>query len=136
MAPRQPTSAEALVGSLSAHRRSAALLDVGSGLGYFSLAAAARGHRVISYEWGESAVPLLRASIAHNGFGPRVELRTARVGGRGEEFCRTLTEREIVRRDARRWSEVAAGAVPGPGPGAGGAGRACLLLLAMSSNAL
>lgn len=96
--PRQPTSAEALVGSLSAHRRSAALLDVGAGLGYFSLAAAARGHRVISYEWGKSSGSLLRASITHNGFEPRVELRTAQLGGRGEAFCRALAEHEIAAR--------------------------------------
>lgn len=107
--PRQPTSAEALVGSLAAHRRSAALLDIGAGLGYFSLAAAARGHRVISYEWDDAATALLRASMAHNGFSDRMELRTTRLGGRGEAFCRVLAEREAAgvggRFSATPWGE-------------------------------
>ena len=92
--PRTPTAAEALVGSLAAHRRSAALLDVGAGLGYYSLAAAARGHRVIAYEAEAAASGLFDASVAHNGFGPRVDLRRVRLGGKGEAFCRALVASE------------------------------------------
>ena len=104
---KQPTSAEALVGSLSAHRRSAALLDVGAGAGYFTLAAAARGRRVVSYEWAPAERGLLRAGVAHNGFGDVVDVRATRVGGRGEAHCAALvaTEEARVEEEARRAAE-------------------------------
>ena len=106
-AAKQPTSAEALVGSLSAHRRSAALLDVGAGAGYFTLAAAARGRRVVSYEWAPAERGLLRAGVAHNGFGDVVDVRATRVGGRGEAHCAALvaTEEARLEEETRRAAE-------------------------------
>ena len=95
------------MGSLSAHRRSAALLDVGAGAGYFTLAAAARGRRVVSYEWAPAERGLLRAGVAHNGFGDVVDVRATRVGGRGEAHCAALvaTEEARVEEEARRAAE-------------------------------
>ena len=99
--PRAPTSAEALVGSLSARDspRGGVLVDVGAGLGFFSLAAAARGHPAIAFEWG-GGDELFRASVAHNGFGKLVDVRTVRVGGRGEEYCRAIARAETAARKA------------------------------------
>jgi len=102
--PKAPTSAEALVGSLSSARGRGSreggggvLLDVGAGLGLFSLAAAARGFPVIAYEWG-GGDELLEASVAHNGFGELVDVRVVRVGGRGEEYCRAIASAETAAR--------------------------------------
>ena len=84
---KQPTSAEALVGSLSAHRRSAALLDVGAGAGYFTLAAAARGRQVVSYEWAPPSAGYSAPASRSGAFGDVVDVRATRVGGRGEAHC-------------------------------------------------
>ena len=119
-AARRPTSADALVGSLEPSSSSredggdgdanddvvvedetedAALVDVGAGLGYFSLAAASRGFRALAVEPDASARELLAASAAHNGFEREMDLRAARVGGGGEAFCAALVSAE--RRRAR-----------------------------------
>ena len=102
--PKAPTSAEALVGSLSSARGRGSreggggvLLDVGAGLGLFSLAAAARGFPVIVYEWN-GGDELLEASVAHNGCGELVDVRVVRVGGRGEEYCRAIASAETAAR--------------------------------------
>ena len=95
--PIAPTSAEALVGSLSSSGVGGVLLDVGAGLGFFSLAAAARGFPVIAYEWN-GGDELLEASVAHNGFGELVDVRVVRIGGRGEEYCRAIASAETAAR--------------------------------------
>ena len=95
--PKAPTSAEALVGSLSSSGGGGVLLDVGAGLGFFSLAAAARGFPVIAYEWN-GGDELLEASVAHNGCGELVDVRVVRIGGRGEEYCRAIASAETAAR--------------------------------------
>ena len=95
--PKAPTSAEALVGSLSSSGVGGVLLDVGAGLGFFSLAAAARGFPVIAYEWN-GGDELLEASVAHNGCGELVDVRVVRIGGRGEEYCRAIASAETAAR--------------------------------------
>ena len=50
------------------------LVDVGAGEGFFSLAAAARGHRALAFEAAPRSAEALRASVAYNGFGGRVEV--------------------------------------------------------------
>lgn len=113
-----PTSAEALVGSLETFRstgtaaaargETAALVDVGAGLGYFSLAAASRGFRALALEPDASARELLAASAAHNGFETRVDVRAARVGGGGEAFCAALVRAEKAKaRDAGGFASAA-----------------------------
>lgn len=54
------------------------LLDVGAGSGYFSMAAAARGHRVIAFELSPRSLLSFEASIAYNGFQDRIVLHKAR----------------------------------------------------------
>ena len=44
------------------------LVDIGAGNGYFSLAAAARGHRAIAFELSNSSLASFEASVAYNGF--------------------------------------------------------------------
>ena len=123
-----PTSADALVGSLEtfsfssrddaekenaenadAETPRAALVDVGAGLGYFSLAAASRGFGALALEPDARARELLAASAAHNGFETRVDLRAARAaGGGGEAFCRALARAERRRARAAGGFESAA----------------------------
>jgi len=132
-AARRPTSADALVGSLEtfsfsfssrddaekekkntgrvfvdAETPRAALVDVGAGLGYFSLAAASRGFGALALEPDARARELLAASAAHNGFEARVDLRAARAGGGGEAFCRALARAERRRARAAGGFESAA----------------------------
>ena len=57
------------------------LLDVGAGAGYFSLAAAARGHRAIAVELSSASLASFEASIAYNGFGKLITLHKVRRRG-------------------------------------------------------
>ena len=50
------------------------LVDIGAGIGMFSLAAAARGHSVIAFEMAEKSLQSFRASIAYNGFEPLIKV--------------------------------------------------------------
>ena len=44
------------------------LLDIGAGMGMFSLAAAARGHKAYAFELSPKSLASLEASIEFNGF--------------------------------------------------------------------
>ncbi len=50
------------------------LLDVGAGNGYFSLAAAARGHDVIAFELSNASLASFEASAKYNGFQKAITL--------------------------------------------------------------
>lgn len=50
------------------------LLDIGAGNGYFSLAAAARGHRAIAFELSNQSLASFEASIAYNGFQDKITI--------------------------------------------------------------
>ena len=54
------------------------LLDIGAGNGYFSLAAAALGHRALAFEVAPKSVASFNASMSHNGFEHLVTLNQAR----------------------------------------------------------
>ena len=60
---------------------------MGAGSGFFSLAAAARGHRAIAFELGPVLAASFEASIAHNGFQDRVQLHRLALGGADEAIC-------------------------------------------------
>ena len=64
----RPSVVDALVGSLGGKKRSVKLVDIGAGLGFFSLAAAARGHDVESFEVSPLAVDAFENSRKRNGF--------------------------------------------------------------------
>lgn len=53
------------------------LVDVGAHIGYFSLAAAAKGHRAIAFELSAKSAASFKASIEYNGFGKAVTLHQA-----------------------------------------------------------
>ncbi|KAF8068401.1 HOC1 [Scenedesmus sp. PABB004] len=63
------------------------LVDVGAGQGFFSLAAAARGHRVIAFEASPRSLAAFRASVAYNGFDRLITLRTTVLGARAGPVC-------------------------------------------------
>lgn len=48
--------------------------DVGAGYGFFSLAAAARGHRVHAFELAPASLEAFHASIDYNGFKHLIEV--------------------------------------------------------------
>ena len=50
-------------------------MDIGAGQGLFSLAAAARGHRVLAAEMSAKSVASMNASIQFNGFQDLVAVR-------------------------------------------------------------
>ena len=54
------------------------LVDVGAGVGYFSLAAAARGHQAIAFELSTKSVASFEASMDYNGFITAITLHKAR----------------------------------------------------------
>ena len=58
---RKPSVVDALIGALGARSDRAVLVDVGAGQGLFSLAAAARGCRTVSFEASPSSIVSLRA---------------------------------------------------------------------------
>lgn len=51
-----------------------ALVDIGAGIGMFSLAAASRGHPVIAFEQANNSLQSFQASIDYNGFGKLITL--------------------------------------------------------------
>ena len=73
----------------------AILLDLGAGLGAASLAAAARGHRVVAAEAGPQNAAALRASALYNGFEDLIELHEVAVGS-GSSSGNGSTNGEIV----------------------------------------
>ncbi|KAK9806068.1 hypothetical protein WJX72_000034 [[Myrmecia] bisecta] len=85
---RGPTYAEALVGSLgSSASRQRVLLDIGAGIGFFSLAAAARGHRAIAFELSPNSADTFERSIEYNGFQHLVALHKVALGAVEEDIC-------------------------------------------------
>jgi FkbM family methyltransferase len=83
------------------------LVDVGAGHGFFSLAAAARGHRVIAFETAPGSLAAFKASIAYNGFGSLVELRNTVLGATPGKVCLQQQDEQITA-DAGATSEVKA----------------------------
>ena len=95
-APRAPV---ALIGALGGapRRRAAAglaaaddapaFLDIGAGVGLYSLAAAARGHRVFASELAERSAALLAESVRANGFERLVTVHNVTVGAEAGTAC-------------------------------------------------
>lgn len=69
------------------------LVDVGAGQGFFSLAAAARGHRVIAFEASPTSLAALKASIAYNGFQDLVTVHSAVLGVNAGAVCLQQAEK-------------------------------------------
>jgi hypothetical protein len=116
---RKPSVVDALVGSLSARGGAAGtggrqegsqglFVDVGAGQGFFSLAAAAKGHQVMAFEVSADSLGPFRASIEYNGFQGLVDLRNVSLGAEAGVVC--LQPQQL---------EAAAVAVAGEQPGGG-----------------
>ena len=50
-------------------------LDIGAGIGFFSLTAASRGQQVHAFELASKSIASIQASIEYNGFGELITLR-------------------------------------------------------------
>ncbi|GAB4818501.1 hypothetical protein N2152v2_005547 [Parachlorella kessleri] len=81
---RRPSLADALVGSLGI-ASNAVLLDIGAGYGFFSLAAAARGHKVHAFELAPASLEAFEASIEYNGFKHLIEVHKLPLGAPDQE---------------------------------------------------
>lgn len=73
--------------------RGGVLVDVGAGQGFFSLAAAARGHRVIAFEASPVSLDAFRAGIAYNGFEGLISVRPAALGTTAGAVCLQQADR-------------------------------------------
>ena len=58
------------------------LVDVGAGMGYFSLAAAARGHSVIAFELATRSLVSFAASMQHSNLSHAITLHQVCCGSR------------------------------------------------------
>lgn len=87
---RKPAVVEALIGALGVRGRPQQrekLVDVGAGHGFYSLAAAARGHDVLAVELSTRSVRALQASIEYNGWQGRVQLAQVALGAAAGATC-------------------------------------------------
>ena len=50
-------------------------LDIGAGVGLFSLAAASRGHRALAFELSPNSLHTFNESIVYNGFQKQIEVQ-------------------------------------------------------------
>lgn len=62
-------------------------LDVGAGLGFYTLAAAAAGRHVEAYVAGNHDLMFLEASIEYNGFSNRIALHKVSLSPASTELC-------------------------------------------------
>ncbi|GFR43765.1 hypothetical protein Agub_g4877 [Astrephomene gubernaculifera] len=84
---RRPLAVEALVGSLGPPEQGAVLVDVSAGQGFFSLAAAARGYRVVAFESSARSLEAFSASVVYNGFQDRIRLYNVSLGAAPATLC-------------------------------------------------
>lgn len=68
-------------------------MDIGAGVGFFSLAAAARGHRSLAFETSPKHLRALRTSVARNRFQELITLRPVQMGASSPSFCATWNMR-------------------------------------------
>jgi hypothetical protein len=75
-------------------------VDIGAGVGFFSLAAAARGHRSLAFETSPKHLRALRTSVARNRFQELITVRPVQVGASSPSFCATWNMRVEVKRSS------------------------------------
>ena len=74
--PPRPRLVDVLAGSLGDSNMHLGFLDIGAGLGFFSLAAASRHHPVVALELTDSNIKPFNMSIHTNGFAEVLKLHT------------------------------------------------------------
>lgn len=85
-----PRASVALVGALSKvsnPRDAPILLDIGAGIGFYSITAAVRGHHVVASELSPLSLEAMRASLAENQVQSLVTLRNATLGAEEGLAC-------------------------------------------------
>jgi hypothetical protein len=78
--------------------RRSALLDIGAGLGWFAVSAAAQGYPVIAAELAPRSLHAFHASLAANQLGGLVRVHNVTLGSAREEVC---VDSEVI--SAARW---------------------------------
>ncbi|GIL46724.1 hypothetical protein Vafri_3637 [Volvox africanus] len=100
-ASRRPLVVEALVGALGPPGLGTVLVDVSAGTGFFSLAAAARGHKVVAFETSARSIEAFSTSIVYNGFEDRIRLYNVSLGARPSTLCmRERSADDLVQMEA------------------------------------
>eukprot|EP00775_Hariotina_reticulata_P008242 gene8242-8432_t len=107
-APQAAATAKQLV------QQKSVLVDVGAGHGFFSLAAAARGHHVVAFETSSGSLAAFKASIAYNGFGNAIELhdRQAPAAAGTDGSYRLLQQQDALVRRRRGYPHLSDGPSP------------------------
>ena len=82
-----PSAVSAVIGSLGDVSSHAVFVDIGAGIGFYSLYAASRGHRVIATELAPRSLAAFSASIDYNGFGNLITVRNVSVGTNRGPVC-------------------------------------------------
>ncbi|GMH40318.1 hypothetical protein BSKO_08222 [Bryopsis sp. KO-2023] len=89
---RSPRVVDAIVGSLG-RQQDVIFIDVGADLGYFTMAAASLGHKVVAFEESARNLAAVRSSVRFNKFEHLVDVRTVHLGSRSEPpLCNTNKE--------------------------------------------
>ena len=99
--PRAPVALAGALGQAPKHGQGAVLLDIGAGLGFYTVTAAMRGQRVIAAELSPKSVQALEASVAANSLGSLVTLVNVTLGAAHGQACVSPT--------FSGWAGVAAG---------------------------
>jgi FkbM family methyltransferase len=91
LTPRAPVALIGALGKAAPDSPAAAdkpvFLDIGAGIGFYSMTAAARGHRVIATELAHRSVAVFRDSIEQNGFQALIDVRGVAVGAEAGPVC-------------------------------------------------
>lgn len=84
---RKPSVVNALVGALGQKEDGTVFVDIGAGLGFFSLAAASRGFQVHAFELSNSSLEVFVSSIEYNGFMNEIHVHNVALGAQSERIC-------------------------------------------------
>lgn len=87
MVPRAPVALVGALGKLSAEGVSPIFLDVGAGMGFYTVTAAMRGYRVVASELAPRSLRALHASLEENGVQDLVQVHNATVGAEVGVAC-------------------------------------------------
>ena len=82
-----PSVGDVVVRGLGGDAQPGVFVDVGADIGFFTLAAASRGHRVHTFELQKNNLDVLRESVRRNGFSDLVVVHPVAVGNASSTHC-------------------------------------------------
>ena len=94
-----PSVGDVVVRGLGGNAKPSVFVDVGADIGFFTLAAASRGHQVHAIELQKPNLEVLRESVRRNGFSELVKVHPAAVGNSTTTLC--VDPQHLSRNDLR-----------------------------------